>query len=123
MTRKNIVIQICEDALEGTIKSSELYKRWPKELEKYPYYHNIFIALEDGIEHTPGHFFVRGIDMKSWKNSLEYRRIFFHQKLLRTKKTVKACLKLTELFEETHPRSIEDVDLMFGEKKKGVSIG
>lgn len=74
---------LCEKALEGMLTLNNFQEMWPeKKTPMNPFFRQIYEDIENGIEHTPGFFFKRGTDYKSWHKSDMYFTIYLDFLLL-----------------------------------------
>lgn len=58
------------EAIEGALKLNDFYERWPKTVTG-PAYEQIYHDIEDAIEHTPGYFLKKGVDLAAWLKQQE----------------------------------------------------
>jgi hypothetical protein len=79
---ENIVKELCEKSMEGTLKVDELIDMWPVEANSKPFLKIVYEDIEDGVEHIPGFFLKKGIDFKSWFVSNNYYCIYIDYILL-----------------------------------------
>jgi hypothetical protein len=67
----NITIEnLIAEAIAGSLQPEDFYKRWPKTIAGAAY-KQIYLDIENAIEHTPGYFFKSGIDLATWKEQQE----------------------------------------------------
>ena len=75
---KETILRICDEALEGRITLDEFYDRWPCGTDSQSEFRTVFLDLEDGITHSPGKFFSKGVDMPEWERSGAFWKIKEH---------------------------------------------
>lgn len=79
---RELLISLCERVLTGEMTLDEFDRAWPEPVEN-PALGPLRDALEDGIEHTPGFLFRRGVNIPVWHRSPEYAEIMSHLRRLR----------------------------------------
>ncbi|NJM24751.1 MAG: hypothetical protein HC859_03775 [Bacteroidia bacterium] len=72
------VIGLIRRAMQGGISLEEFYASWPKELEDITPYKEVYLDIENAIEHFPGNFFTGEPKRNEFKNSDEYRQLDEH---------------------------------------------
>lgn len=83
---RNTILEICGLALKGELSPDRFSDIWPGEADAVPFFKIIFSDIEDGIEHTPGGFFKKGVNIEAWQKSDMYALLSFDAKLLRLDK-------------------------------------
>jgi hypothetical protein len=79
---RDVLISLCERALRADVTLDDLERAWPEPVENSAL-RPLREALEDGIEHTPGYFLRRRVNVRRWKSSPEYADIVSHLRRLR----------------------------------------
>ena len=82
---RDVLISLCERALRADMTLDELERAWPEPVQNGAL-RPLREALEDGIEHTPGYFLRRGVNVRAWQRSPEYADILHHLERLRDAK-------------------------------------
>jgi hypothetical protein len=80
--KRDVLISLCERVLSAQMTLEEFERTWPEPVENAPLA-PLREALEDGIEHTPGYLFRRGVNIQAWQRSPEYADIVSHLRQLR----------------------------------------
>lgn len=81
-----MLISLCERVLSARLTLDEFHGSWPEPVEN-PALAPLREALKTGIEHTPGYWFRRGVDMRGWQSSPEYGDIESYLQRLREAKS------------------------------------
>jgi hypothetical protein len=69
-------------ALGGQLHLTALDARWPNVPNTEEPYNTLYSDLSDAVEHTPGFFFKKGIDLETWRRQWEYHVILCDYLLL-----------------------------------------
>jgi hypothetical protein len=79
---RDLLISLCERVLDAEMMLDEFEQAWPEPVEN-PALAPLREALQDGIEHTPGHIFRPSVNIRAWQRSPEYADIASHLRRLR----------------------------------------
>jgi hypothetical protein len=79
---RDVLVSLCERALAGALRMEDLDEAWPDPVEDSALV-PLREALEDGLEHTPGHWRKPGVNLKAWQQTPEYDDIQFYLQRLR----------------------------------------
>lgn len=79
---EDIIKSTCTKVLKGELLIDELHNLWPKEANNNSFYQIIFQDLEAGVEHCPGFFYKKGVNVQQWEMSDLYRTILIDAILL-----------------------------------------
>lgn len=63
---KDLIKDLVERALIGELTFEELYDKWPQELEFDPFYEEVLLDLEAGIENFPPKVSGEKTDYETW---------------------------------------------------------
>ncbi|HQR15664.1 MAG TPA: hypothetical protein PLZ37_13985 [Nitrospira sp.] len=101
---------LCRDVLGGTVKLEEFYTRWPKAGDTSSFLRQIHDDIEDGIQHTPGHFLKEGINHEAWKKSYPYLAVYLDLSLLNLNFAFEDLEQHRKAILKSKPQSTENVD-------------
>ncbi len=65
------IIELCLAGIDHKLSLDELAQKWPIHIEgdAYPFFRKVFGDIEDGIEHAPGYWFKKGLNVELWKTT------------------------------------------------------
>ena len=104
------VQSLCRDALAGNIKLEDFYTRWPKVADTNSFLRQIHDDIEDGIQHTPGHFLKEGINHEAWRKSYSYLAVYLDLSLLSLNAALEELEQHRQTILENKPQSTKNVD-------------
>ena len=79
---KKIILGLCQQALQGKLNLNDFYDQWPKEANNIELLSEVYEDLEDSIQHMPGKFFTKEVDLAAWEKSNMYMYLYLDSKLL-----------------------------------------
>lgn len=90
------ITDICKKAIDGHLKLYDFYSQWPKEANHIHLFKQIFEDVDDGIQHTPGYWFKRGINYNAWRASTMYLTLYLDLSLLSLDKNYEDLMRCRE---------------------------
>lgn len=90
---EDIIKDICAKVLKGDLSIDEFHVLWPRQANNNYFYQVVFQDLEEGVEHCPGFFHKKGINIQEWEISNLYRTILIDTILLDYKNKDEEFLK------------------------------
>lgn len=73
---RSLLREACVAALRGELELDDLHGRWGGFADSASAFERgVFGDLEFGVEHTPGYFFRRGVNLEKWRSDSAYRDI------------------------------------------------
>jgi hypothetical protein len=83
--KHDVLISLCERVLSAQMTLDEFERAWPEPVETAALA-PLREALAEGIEHTPGYFLRRGVNIRAWQRSPEYADLVSHLRRFREAK-------------------------------------
>lgn len=73
---------LCRQALEAQLDLADLSAADLQRFASDPYYARVGEDLVDGVEHVPGYWFRKGVDLQAWRTSEMFGALTLHSCLL-----------------------------------------
>lgn len=69
----NKIYYLMHKALKGNLFLDDLYSSWDVRWNQNKFLGEAFQNLEAALEHAPGYFLKKGINMKKWQKDINYK--------------------------------------------------
>ena len=82
---RHVAESFCKQVLEGQLDLVRLVEEWPSDAKSDPFLTSVYEDLEEAVEHQPGFWLRKGVNLPLWRKSLEFLKVLLDFHLLSRK--------------------------------------